>query len=874
MIKDTTEVKVEADSSNQYSYLSGSNEPVVLKYKVEDEGIKGEEINSKYTDKATCEDKLLISGICMAYGYESGILTIHVPVAGKERVEFELPADLIKDALENGMNPVKVKLEATEGFNVESKDVERGTVRYAKHLVNGPYQITMDVLLVAAGNIKEIVVTNAEGSTGTYEVKMYPEIQRKGTIIGTVSGSTSFVVKVTLENGEEFEKTISTASYGYEFDEVAPRVTSTKIGKGNDLQEIDVVKTYTGGRFVVEYEFDEEIVKAPALDVYVGTDKVDTLTNGHLREESGKWKVTYEVELSISGTISLKLGEIEDLAGNVTTLDKVETNVEIDTKEPGVEIEVEVEYVQVGEEVEVEVKVGEAVEFELSKLSVTGMSGVEYSTDGSTYGDTVSGYHEVLYIKGVASEGVDAIEVQAVKGFVRDIAGNTNGEEAKLEKSIKVIRVVGATVESLTNCNGELCNEGDVIRVAVTYNVEVPKGMVEVEGFDLVTIEEKAKTHVFEYEVGSGNDREIRTITVTMKTTNEENTESVSLGRTITIDPEGMSGRLVSQETLMSLHVRPRITFVFEFDEEPTLADINTLKDAMYLREANGTERYMGAEIQYTGIQVNREAKRITVSVVLNASSITGEAFELVINEGAIIDKAGNGLVNAISGIAAVEVDNTKPTVSVSLVGGKYYYKNTETVTIAVSPEEGSSLVEGSQICLADVTGKEIVGKCIEVPETKEVEFVLSGMDGEYRVIVRAGLAQDEVGNPSEGYTSEVLFDVGSEADRAVVEIEAEDTGRTTKVAGVTYSYVDVENNELVYKLRVTNGRFVDTTESAICSKVEIYKDNEKVESGYNCKVTVAGSSDIIKVKIPTQKDYHLISSRRRGLYRDFNSGY
>lgn len=39
-------------------------------------------------------------------------------------------------------------------------------------------------------------------------------------------------------------------------------------------------------------------------------------------------------------------------------------------------------------------------------------------------------------------------------------------------------------------------------------------------------------------------------------------------------------------------------------------------------------------------------------------------------------------------------------------------------------------------------------------------------------------------------------------------------------------------------------------------------------------KVTVAGSSDIIKVKIPIQKDYHLISSRRRGLYRDFNSGY
>ena len=38
--------------------------------------------------------------------------------------------------------------------------------------------------------------------------------------------------------------------------------------------------------------------------------------------------------------------------------------------------------------------------------------------------------------------------------------------------------------------------------------------------------------------------------------------------------------------------------------------------------------------------------------------------------------------------------------------------------------------------------------------------------------------------------------------------------------------------------------------------------------------VTVAGSADIIKTKINVEKDYHLVSSRRRGLYRDFNSGY
>ncbi len=38
--------------------------------------------------------------------------------------------------------------------------------------------------------------------------------------------------------------------------------------------------------------------------------------------------------------------------------------------------------------------------------------------------------------------------------------------------------------------------------------------------------------------------------------------------------------------------------------------------------------------------------------------------------------------------------------------------------------------------------------------------------------------------------------------------------------------------------------------------------------------VAISGSSDIINAKIKIEKDYHLISSRRRGLYRDFNSGY
>ena len=38
--------------------------------------------------------------------------------------------------------------------------------------------------------------------------------------------------------------------------------------------------------------------------------------------------------------------------------------------------------------------------------------------------------------------------------------------------------------------------------------------------------------------------------------------------------------------------------------------------------------------------------------------------------------------------------------------------------------------------------------------------------------------------------------------------------------------------------------------------------------------VTVASGSDLLCTEVKIEKDYHLISSRRRGLYRDFNSGY
>ncbi len=49
---------------------------------------------------------------------------------------------------------------------------------------------------------------------------------------------------------------------------------------------------------------------------------------------------------------------------------------------------------------------------------------------------------------------------------------------------------------------------------------------------------------------------------------------------------------------------------------------------------------------------------------------------------------------------------------------------------------------------------------------------------------------------------------------------------------------------------------------------------------GYACvsdirgNITIASSADVINANIKIEKDYRLISSRRRGLYRDFNSGY
>ncbi|MBQ9734507.1 MAG: carbon-nitrogen hydrolase family protein [Clostridia bacterium] len=63
-------------------------------------------------------------------------------------------------------------------------------------------------------------------------------------------------------------------------------------------------------------------------------------------------------------------------------------------------------------------------------------------------------------------------------------------------------------------------------------------------------------------------------------------------------------------------------------------------------------------------------------------------------------------------------------------------------------------------------------------------------------------------------------------------------------------------------------GAFANGVAMALCAK------NYACVSDIRGKITCAGSADIIRTKIKTEKDYHLISSRRRGLYREFNSGY
>ena len=74
--------------------------------------------------------------------------------------------------------------------------------------------------------------------------------------------------------------------------------------------------------------------------------------------------------------------------------------------------------------------------------------------------------------------------------------------------------------------------------------------------------------------------------------------------------------------------------------------------------------------------------------------------------------------------------------------------------------------------------------------------------------------------------------------------------------------------DNFIPQIMLRSGAFANGVAMALCAK------NYACVSDVRGKITVASSADIIKTKIKTEKDYHLISSRRRGLYREFNSGY
>ncbi len=63
-------------------------------------------------------------------------------------------------------------------------------------------------------------------------------------------------------------------------------------------------------------------------------------------------------------------------------------------------------------------------------------------------------------------------------------------------------------------------------------------------------------------------------------------------------------------------------------------------------------------------------------------------------------------------------------------------------------------------------------------------------------------------------------------------------------------------------------GAFANGVAMALCSK------NYACVSDIKGNVSIAGGLDILKAKVKIEKDYRLISSRRRGIYRDFMSGY
>ena len=75
-----------------------------------------------------------------------------------------------------------------------------------------------------------------------------------------------------------------------------------------------------------------------------------------------------------------------------------------------------------------------------------------------------------------------------------------------------------------------------------------------------------------------------------------------------------------------------------------------------------------------------------------------------------------------------------------------------------------------------------------------------------------------------------------------------------------------VENQMPMVLLRAD--AFTNGVSTVLCA------ENYSAVSDVKGNIVLAGNTSIDKVDIKIEKDYHLITCRRRGLYRDFNSGY
>ncbi len=74
--------------------------------------------------------------------------------------------------------------------------------------------------------------------------------------------------------------------------------------------------------------------------------------------------------------------------------------------------------------------------------------------------------------------------------------------------------------------------------------------------------------------------------------------------------------------------------------------------------------------------------------------------------------------------------------------------------------------------------------------------------------------------------------------------------------------------DDFMPQIMIRCSAFANGVPMALCSK------NRVVAADVKGNISFASSSDVVDAKIKTEKDFHLISSRRRGLYKDFNSGY